>query len=152
MLKHQLIHPELNAILARSGHHARVLIADGNYPMNSKHGPRAEFVHLNRIPGVVSCNDVLKAVLSAVQVEVVNTMAYEPTDPHAQGRDEEPPVWSAYRQTLQDDGYEIDLEPIKKWEFYEAVEHPDHILTIQTGDQHHYVNILLTLGVRPDAI
>ena len=32
MLKHQLIHPKISEVLARAGHHAKVLIADGNYP------------------------------------------------------------------------------------------------------------------------
>jgi L-fucose mutarotase len=32
MLKHQLIHPKINEVLARAGHHSTILIADGNYP------------------------------------------------------------------------------------------------------------------------
>ena len=32
MLKHTLIHPEISEVLARAGHHAKVLLADGNYP------------------------------------------------------------------------------------------------------------------------
>ena len=30
------------AILGAAGHHGTVLIADGNYPVSSKRGPRAE--------------------------------------------------------------------------------------------------------------
>ena len=33
MLKHQLIHPKINEVLGRAGHHSRILIADGNYPV-----------------------------------------------------------------------------------------------------------------------
>ena len=47
MLRHLLIHPQINAILGRAGHHARILIADGNYPASSKKGPNAEQVCLN---------------------------------------------------------------------------------------------------------
>jgi L-fucose mutarotase len=36
MLKHQLIHPKINEVLARAGHHALILIADGNYPVSTK--------------------------------------------------------------------------------------------------------------------
>ena len=76
MLKHQLIHPEINAILAAAGHHGRVLIADGNYPASSKLGPNARLVHLNLMPGVLTCDLVLQAVLSALPVAAGNTMLY----------------------------------------------------------------------------
>ena len=29
MLLHQLIHPQINEIIGRAGHHGRILIADG---------------------------------------------------------------------------------------------------------------------------
>jgi L-fucose mutarotase len=44
----------------------------------------------------------------------------------------------------------LKLEPILKWDFYKAAESPDHVLTIQTGDQALWANILLTLGCRQD--
>jgi L-fucose mutarotase len=40
------------------------------------------------------------------------------------------------------------IEPISKWDFYKHVESPDHVLTIQTGDQALWANVLLTLGCR----
>ena len=39
MLKHQLIHPRINEVLGRAGHHSAILIADGNYPAWNKRGP-----------------------------------------------------------------------------------------------------------------
>ncbi len=146
MLKHQLIHPTINAIIGAAGHHARILIADGNYPASSKIGRNAQLVHLNLMPGVVTCNQVLRAVLSAVPVEAVNTMMYETTGQYA--LPEDPPVWTDYRETMQAAGVDLTLEPIEKWEFYEAVTTPDHVLTIQTADQQRFANILLTIGVR----
>ena len=89
MLRHKLIHPKINEVLGRAGHHGKILIADGNYPSSSAIGPRAELVSLN-------------------------------------------------------------LEPIPKWDFYKAVETPDHILTIQTADQQRFANLLLLMGVRID--
>ncbi|MBV8077153.1 MAG: transporter, partial [Planctomycetaceae bacterium] len=65
MLKHLLIHPKINEVIGSAGHHARILIADGNYPASSKRGPNAELVSLNLMPGVVTCAQVLRAVLSA---------------------------------------------------------------------------------------
>jgi L-fucose mutarotase len=148
MLRHLLIHPQINAILGRAGHHARILIADGNYPASSKKGPNAEQVCLNLMPGVVTCEQALRAVLSAIPVEAVNTMMYERTGPYA--LHEDPPVWKAYRQVMRDAGLSLELEPIEKWDFYKAVETPDHVLTIQTADQQRFANILLTVGVRMD--
>jgi len=148
MLKHKLIHPRLNEILGRAGHHAKVLIADGNYPASSKIGPSAELVSLNLSPGIVTCAQVLDAVLSAVAVEAINTMMYEKRGPYALRED--PPVWREYRQLIRRAGIAVKLEPIEKWAFYDAVATPDHVLTIQTGDQQRFANVLLTLGVRMD--
>jgi L-fucose mutarotase len=42
------------------------------------------------------------------------------------------------------------LEPILKWDFYQHVESPDHVLTVQTGDRALWANVLLTLGCRTE--
>jgi L-fucose mutarotase len=148
MLKHQLLHPQINEILGRAGHHARVLIADGNYPASTKLGPHAQLVSLNLAPGIVTCGQVFRALLSAVPFEAAHTMMYETTGPYA--LTEDPPVWSEYRQALDEAQLSLTLEPIEKWDFYEAVRTPDHVLTIQTADQQRYANLLLTIGVRMD--
>jgi L-fucose mutarotase len=148
MLKQLLIHPRLNEIIGRAGHHATILIADGNYPASSKKGPNAEVVCLNLMPGVVTCSQVLRAVLSAVPVDAVNTMMYETTGQYA--LTEDPPVWAEYRAEIQRASLSLRLEPIEKWAFYETVSTPDHILTIQTGDQQRFANVLLSIGVRMD--
>jgi L-fucose mutarotase len=148
MLRHQLIHPRINEVLGRAGHHGKVLIADGNYPASSALGPNAELVSLNLMPGVVTCTQVLQALLSAVPVEAANTMMYEKTGPYALGED--PPVWGQYRKVIADAKLHVPLQPIEKWEFYKAVATPDHVLTIQTADQQRFANLLLTIGVRMD--
>ena len=45
-------------------------------------------------------------------------------------------------------GLELELAPIEKWAFYDAVATLDHVLTVQTADQQRYANILLSIGVR----
>jgi L-fucose mutarotase len=148
MLKHRLIHPKINEVLGRAGHHAKVLIADGNYPASSARGPNAELVSLNLSPGIVTCTQVLEALLSAMPFEAANTMMYETTGPYALSED--PPVWAEYRRAMKDAGVALKLEPIEKWAFYEAVSTRDHVLTIQTADQQRFANLLLTVGVRMD--
>lgn len=148
MLNHQLIHPQINAVLGQAGHHSTVLIADGNYPASNKKGPNAEVISLNLTPGVINCNQALQAVLSAISVEAVQTMMYETTGQYALSED--PPVWNDYRETMKAMGLDLELEPIEKWAFYDAVSTPDHVLTIQTADQQRFANVLLTIGVRMD--
>jgi L-fucose mutarotase len=148
MLRHRLIHPKINEVIGRAGHHAKILIADGNYPASSKRGPNAEVVCLNLMPGVITCAQALEAVVSAVPIDLVNTMMYTGDDPYA--LDADPPVWDEYRAVLRRAGLDLKLEPIDKWDFYKAVETPDHVLTIQTGDQQRFANVLLSVGVRMD--
>jgi L-fucose mutarotase len=146
MLKHQLIHPKINEVLARAGHHARILIADGNYPASTKKGPHAELVCLNLSPGIVTVAQVLQVLLTAVPVDQVNTMGIPADDPYAQNG--APPVWKEYRRIIAGARLKLRLEPIPKWDFYEAVNSSDHVLTIQTGDQALWANVLLTMGCR----
>jgi L-fucose mutarotase len=146
MLKHQLIHPRINEVLARAGHHSLILIADGNYPVSTKRGPNAEVVCLNLAPGIVTCAQVLETLLAAVPVDHVHTMGIPPDDPYAQKG--EPPVWNQYRKILRAAKLKSKLKPIEKWDFYEMVGSPDHVLTIQTGDQALWANVLLTMGCR----
>lgn len=146
MLKHQLIHPQINEILGRAGHHARVLIADGNYPASTKKGPDAELVCLNLSPGVVTVAQVLRALLTAIPVDHVETMGIPADDPYAQKG--EPRVWNDFRQVIKESGLPLELKPVLKWDFYKNVESPDHVLTIQTGDQALWANVLLTMGAR----
>jgi L-fucose mutarotase len=146
MLKHHLVHPRINEVLARAGHHAKILIADGNYPASTKKGPNAEVVCLNLSPGVVTVAQVLEAILSAAPIDHVNTMGIPADDPYAQMG--EPPVWGEFRQVLKRARLKLQLAPILKWDFYTHVESPDHILTVQTGDQALWANVLLTMGCR----
>ena len=148
MLKHQLIHPDINEILGKAGHHGKVLIADGNYPASSTLGPNAELISLNLAPGIVSCSQVLAALVTAIPIETANTMMYESSGPYA--LTEDPPVWNEYREIFKRAELPLELEPIEKWDFYKAVDTNDHVLTIQTADQGLFANLLLSIGVRMD--
>jgi L-fucose mutarotase len=146
MLKTTLLHPELLRLCAHAGHHARILIADGNYPGATKKGPNASLVPLQLMPGVPTVAQVLEAILSAVPVDHVNTMGIPADDPYAAHG--EPPAWKDFRRIAADAGISSPIEPISKWDFYKAVESPDHILTVQTADQALWANVLLTVGCR----
>ena len=148
MLKTTLTHPDILRAVARAGHHAKILIADGNYPASSKRGPHAEVISLNLSPGVVTCSQVLRALLSAVPIDHLNTMGIPPDDPYAKFG--EPPAWKEYRTIVSELNPALKIEPILKWDFYAAVESKDHVLTIQTADRALWANVLLSVGVRTD--
>jgi L-fucose mutarotase len=148
MLKTSLLHPDILRIAGRAGHHAKILIADGNYPASTKRGPNAEVVSLNLAPGIVTVAQVLRAILSAVPIDHVNTMGIPHDDPYA--KHGEPAAWEDFRAIVAESGASLSLEPILKWDFYKAVESPDHVLTVQTADQALWANVLLTVGCRTD--
>lgn len=146
MLKTRLLHPEILEVLGRAGHHAKVLIADGNYPASTALGPNARLVSLNLAPGIVTVSQVLETLLQSIPVDAINTMGIPADDPYAQKGD--PEAWTEYRKIVSDCGLKLELAPIDKWQFYEAVASKDHVLTIQTADQQLWANVLLTIGCR----
>ena len=146
MLKTELIHPEISQVIAQAGHSSKILIADGNYPASSAMGSGARLVSLNLAPGLITVCQALRVLVTAIPIEAVNTMGMPHDDPHR--LDEEPAVWSDYRGILLNAGLNVELNPIQRWDFYEAVISREHVLTIQTGDQALWANLLLTIGVR----
>jgi L-fucose mutarotase len=148
MLNGSLLHPDILRILARSGHHSKVLIADGNYPAENKRGPRAELVSLQLTPGVPTVAQVFEAILGAVRIDEVFTMGVDRADSYAAATPGDPPVWADYRRILAAAKSPCDLQPIVKWEFYKAVESADHVLTIQTADTQPWANLLVSVGCR----
>ena len=136
MLKTKLLHPDILAALARSGHFSQVLIADGNYPLASRSNPAAAKVFLNLMPGVVKTTEVLEALLATIVVQEA-TMMMMP-----QG--EEAPVQDTYIGMLPAG---IEVKRLERYAFYEAVCSPNTTLVILTGDTRRFANILLTIGV-----
>ena len=87
MLKTTLLHPEILRACA-GGDITQKFIADGNYPAATKRGPYAELVSLQLSPGIPSVAQVLRALVSALPIDAVNTMGIPPEDPYAK-------VWRA---------------------------------------------------------
>jgi L-fucose mutarotase len=143
MLKSQLIHPQILSALGKAGHGAKVLISDGNYPHWPKHGPNAEVVFLNLAPGQVLVTDVLKALLTAIYVEKAEVM-----DPKG-ALPQDPPIWNEFREILHAAKADLELDKIDRFGFYDAASTPEICLTVATGDQRIYANLLLTIGVVP---
>lgn len=135
MLTLPLIHPPLIRALALAGHGSKVLIADGNFPYATVPHPHAEIVHLNLAPGLLTVGQVLSSVLSAVTAEAAEVMG--PDD----GSEVE--AHAEYRAALPGASF----ERVGRWQFYDAVRSSDVGLVIATGDQRHYANLILTIGL-----
>jgi L-fucose mutarotase len=138
MLKYQLLHPEILQALGAAGHGAKVLIADGNYPLVTRSNPDARRVYLNLAPGFVTVTDVLKVLVEAIPIEAAEVMGPD--------SNEEPSIYADFREILPKT---LMLKRLGRFEFYDAARTYDTALAIATGEQRLYANILLTIGVVP---
>ena len=108
MLKYRLLHPELLRALGEAGHGARVLIADGNYPLATRSPERARRVFLNLAPDLLRVTDVLSVLVDAIPVEAAHVMT--------PGTGDEPPVFAEFRRSLPG----LELSPLSRFDFYDA--------------------------------
>ena len=138
MLKYQLLHPEILHALGTAGHGAKILIADGNYPLITRSNPNAQRVYLNLAPGLVTVTDVLNVLVEALPIEAAEVMGPD--------SGETPSIYRDFKKILPK---EIALQRLGRFEFYDAGRSPDTALAIATGEQRIYANILLTIGVVP---
>lgn len=134
MLKGTLIHPQIMAALAYCGHGDKVLIADGNYPLDSKTGD-AQAVYLGLTPGLPTVTDVLKALQSAVNIEKAEVM-----DP---GDGSVPMIFGEFSQLMEG----LELNKLGRYEFYDACCEKSVRLVISTGEKRTFANLLITIGV-----
>jgi L-fucose mutarotase len=135
MLKYRLIHPQILHALGTAGHGSTVLIADGNYPFVTGSAPTAQRVFLNLSPGIPTVTQVLAALTDAIPIEAAHVMMPD-SGP-------EPPIFSEFRALLPAN----ELQPLGRFQFYDAAREPNLALVIATGEQRVYANILLTIGV-----
>jgi L-fucose mutarotase len=122
-----------------------VLISDGNYPHWTKKGPNAEVVYLNLAPGQPTVTDVLKVLIDAIPIEAAEIMDTNKTGPYVMDKD--PEIWAEFRQILRETDCRGELTKIERFKFYDVAGTPDVCLTIATGEQRIYANLLLTIGV-----
>jgi L-fucose mutarotase len=133
MLKTACINPEIVKILSLCGHGDKILIADGNYPLDSKSGSAAK-VYLGLTHGVPDVSQVLDVLRQAVNIEKAEVMAPEGAEPE---------IFGDFRKILE--GQE--LNKLERYDFYNACCQSDVRLAISTGEKRTFANILLTINV-----
>ena len=132
MLTTKCIHPGIMKALSLCGHGSKVLIADGNYPLEEKSG-NAEKIYLGLTPGLPTVTEVLKAIHSVVEIEKAEVM--EPGDGST------PEIFAEFREELG-----LELSGTGRFEYYDLCCEPDVVLAISTGEKRVFANILLTIG------
>ena len=134
MLTGKCINPEIMKAVSLLGHGDRILIADGNYPLESKTG-EAKKLWLGLCPGMPTVTDVLDVLQSVITVEAAYVMQPDSGD--------EPEVFGEFRQMLKD----VELEALYRFDFYEECGKSSLRFAISTGEKRTFSNILLTVGV-----
>lgn len=137
MIKTDIIHPELLMALAETGHGARILLADSNYPVTTKAAPGARRVFLNFIPGIVGGADIVRALTATIPMESAIYMA------DAEGK--MPAIVAEYQKII---GPGVPFEERERFAFYAEAADDDTALVIASGEQRVYANLLITVGVR----
>lgn len=145
MLKGALLHPEILKALGQAGHSSRVLISDGNFPHATRRGPNSSLVFLNLAPGLLTVTQVLEALVKVIPIEDALVMKPNRTGPYAMKSD--PPIFQEFRQILAAADTGVKLRGLERFKFYDQAASPDVCLTIATGEQRIYANLLLTIGV-----
>ena len=135
MLKTPIIHPTIMEALARSGHFAQVIIADGNLPVGAMTGPNSTTVHLNFKPGLLDAITVLEGILEVCPIQGAIVME-KPAKANAD-------IHTAYKNMLGD----VTWEEMERWAFYDKIREPATTLFIQTGEQRRFANLILIVGV-----
>jgi L-fucose mutarotase len=133
MLKSACINPLIMKTLSLCGHGDKILIADGNYPLDSKTGT-AEKVYLGLTSGVPEVTQVLETLSHVINIEKAGVMVPD---------GEKPKIFDEFTKILGG----IKLDGLGRYEFYDACCLPDVKLAISTGEKRTYANILITVGV-----
>ena len=127
------INPCILAAVSRLGHGDKILIADGNYPLNSKTGD-AEKIWVSLSPGLPTVTDVLDALQSIINVEAAAVM--QPSE------GPEPEIFKEFEEMLP----EMELQKLGRYEFYSECTEKPLSLAIATGEKRTFANLLLTVG------
>lgn len=145
MLKGSLLHPEILHALGKAGHSSRVLLSDGNFPHCTRRGPNSSLVFLNLAPGLLTVTQVLETLVNVIPIEDAVVMKPNRTGPYAMKND--PPIFDEFRRIFTAAGTGVKLRSLERFKFYDQAASPDVCLTIATGEQRIYANLLLTIGV-----
>ena len=138
MLKNvpSIISPELLKILMEMGHGDTIVIGDGNFPA------AANAKRLVRLDGH-GVPEILDAILKLMPLD---TYVKTPVSLMDNGdKENRPPIWDEYKQIIENNEGEKDIELIERFAFYTRAKNAYAI--IATGETAIYANVILQKGV-----
>ena len=136
----QILSPELLKVLCEMGHSDRLVIGDGNFPVES----------MDKNAITIRCDghgvpEVLEAVLQLLPLDdfVDHPATLMKVVP---GKfDQTPPIWAEYRRILDASGEPYnDFEYMERFDFYERAKHAYAI--VATSETSLFANIILKKG------
>lgn len=137
----RILSPELLKVLCEMGHSDRLVIADGNFPVES----------IGKNAVVIRCDghnipELLEAIL---QVFPLDTYVEKPVSlmEVMPGDTVETPIWDVYKEIIRkyDDRGETTVGNIERFAFYEEAKKAYAV--IATSESALYANIMLQKGV-----
>ena len=136
-----LISPELLKILAEMGHSDTLVIADGNFPVESM-GKNSKVIRMDghNVP------EILDAILQLFPLDTYTNAPVKLMEV-VQGDTVETPIWDTYKEIVKKydaRGHEI-FENIERFKFYD--ESKKAYTIIATSEKALYANIILQKGV-----
>jgi L-fucose mutarotase len=137
MINGPLLHPDVLGVLARSGHTAKVMIADGQFPISTGVPAEVPRVYLNYAPDLLTVPQVLGPLVGATPVEAIAATINDDGSM--------PAIWSDYRRVLPAD---LPIEGVRAADFGPLLRDRALALIIATGDLRSNACIVLTLGRR----
>jgi L-fucose mutarotase len=133
-----VISPDLMHLLMKMGHGDEIVIADGNFPGDSK---AQQIVRADGL-GVV---EILEAVLKFLPIDKFVDDPVAVMKP-VNAKDPEPPIWKDFLRLLEmSEGRRIELTRTERFDFYEKAEAA--YCVVATSDSALYANIILKKGV-----
>jgi L-fucose mutarotase len=88
---------------------------------------------------------VLEAIVSAVPIEEATVMEPVTSGPYA--LKSEPSIWSDFQRILTTSGSSATLKKLERFAFFDAAKDHNVALTIATGKQRLYANLLIQIGL-----
>ena len=140
----KILSPELLKILCEMGHSDRIVIGDGNFPVESM-GKNALTVRCDG-HGVPELLDAILQVfpLDTYVEHPVNLMEVMPGD------NVETPIWDTYKEIVKkyDERGEKAIGTIERFQFYEEAK--TAYVIVSSGETALYANIMVQKGVVTD--
>jgi L-fucose mutarotase len=137
MINGPLLHPEVLAALARSGHTGRILVADGQFPISTGIPAAVPRVFLNYAPNLLTVRQALQPLVDSAPIE---SAAATINDDGSL-----PDIWDDYRAIVRND---FPVTGVKASEFGPLLVDQTLALVIATADLRSNACIVLTLGRR----